>query len=112
MVGWRRAANCGGCLRFGRAAFDQGTGAAYWRVKRCTPSGHGGGVMGYALDLARVPQEADPVGFFESQQEASEARSFFNPSDLNPGAPDPQKEARKQALAAALRRVDPALEPF
>ena len=61
--------------------------------------------MSYDLYLLRVPPGKDPL---------TEARVAVNQDgeEINPGLPDPKKEARKRALARALQLIDPELEVF
>ncbi len=63
--------------------------------------------MSYDFHLLRLAGGRDP---------SAEAREFLESTAeaevLNPGPPDPAKEERKQALAAALRAADPRLEAF
>ncbi len=63
--------------------------------------------MSYDFHLLRIAEGRDPL---EQARESLESAS--EEDVLNPGPPDPEKERRKQALAAALRATSPELEPF
>jgi hypothetical protein len=65
--------------------------------------------MSYDLHFVRVPPGADPRATIEQALEQDEE---LDDLDVNPGDPDPAKEARKQAIARALMAADPELTIF
>ncbi len=63
--------------------------------------------MSYDFQLLRVSDGRDPT-----EQARAYLESTAEEEVLNPGPPDPAKEERKRALAAALRATNPGLEEF
>ena len=61
--------------------------------------------MSYDLYLLRVSPGQDPF-------EAAEALFNEDVEEINPGMPDPQKDATKKELAKQLQLINPALEAF
>ncbi len=61
--------------------------------------------MSYDLDLLRVPAGEDPL-------KAAQAIFGEDQEQINPGVPDPEKEATKQELAKQLQLINPSLEVF
>lgn len=61
--------------------------------------------MSYDLYLLRVPPGADPL-------KAAEEIFHEDVDEINPGTPNPQKEATKRELAEQLQLINPSLEVF
>jgi hypothetical protein len=61
--------------------------------------------LSYDLYLLRVPAGEDPL-------EAAEAIFNQDVEEINPGMPEPQKEAAKRELAEQLQLISPSLEAF
>lgn len=61
--------------------------------------------MSYDFRLFLTQPDVDPL-------ETAQAEQDEEADEINPGPPVPNKETRKQAIAAALMTADPALEVF